>query len=246
MNQNLNTQSKVAENTAEEMHVTASQVANFLQQNPDFFEHHLALLEFLTIPHPSGNAVSLISKQLDLFRSRHHDLKNKLNDLIEIAHENDALFSRMHELTLAMLETSSLEDLVANLHKVLADSFVSDFVALKIFQTYSESPIANLFVDPCNANLQLFKQEFTDIQPRCGKPTLAQAQFLFGESATSVKSSAIIPISFNNMQAIVAIGSRDKSRFHYSMGHLFLTQMGEIIGTRLFTFLPDKEADAHS
>lgn len=213
------------------------QVAAYLQLHPDFFQDHLDLLERMHIPHPSGNAISLISKQLELFRTKHQEQENQLNALIDIARENDAAFNRMHELTLAMLEANSLEDAIANLSEVLAECFLTDFVAVKIIMPISESPISNLFVEPNAPGLQHFANILQENQPKCGRPTLAQAQFLFGEAANEVKSCAILPMVFTQLDGLLAIGSRDEGRFHYSMGSLFLTQMSEIIGTRFISLL---------
>jgi uncharacterized protein YigA (DUF484 family) len=44
-------------------------------------------------------------------------------------------------------------------------------------------------------------------------------------------------MAFTEMEGLLAIGSRDESRFHYSMGGLFLTQMSEVIGTRLIALM---------
>lgn len=214
-------------------------VAAYLQQHPDFFQDHLELLERMHIPHPSGNAISLIAKQLELFRSKHQEQENQLNALIDIARENDAAFNRMHELTLAMLEANSLEEAIANLSEVLAECFLTDFVAVKIIRHLPESPLNNLFVDPDEAGLQHFSTILAENQPKCGRPTLAQAQFLFGDAASEVRSCAIIPMAFTRLEGLLAIGSRDEGRFHYSMGSLFLTQMSEIIGTRLISLLQD-------
>jgi len=213
------------------------QVAAYLQLHPDFFQDHLDLLERMHIPHPSGNAISLISKQLEIFRAKHQEQENQLNALIDIARENDAAFNRMHELTLAMLEANSLEDAIANLSEVLAECFLTDFVAVKIIMPISESPISNLFVEPNAPGLQHFANILQENQPKCGRPTLAQAQFLFGEAANEVKSCAILPMVFTQLDGLLAIGSRDEGRFHYSMGSLFLTQMSEIIGTRFISLL---------
>jgi uncharacterized protein YigA (DUF484 family) len=38
---------------------------------------------------------------------------------------------------------------------------------------------------------------------------------------------------FTELEGFLAIGSREDGRFHFSMGSLFLTQMSEIVGTRL-------------
>jgi len=213
------------------------QVAEYLQQHPEFFQDHLDLLEQMHIPHPSGNAVSLIAKQLELFRIKHQEQENQLNALIDIARENDAAFSRMHELTLAMLEANSPEEAIANLNEVLAECFLTDFVAVKIIMERPDSPISNIFIGPNDDGLQHFSTVLLENQPKCGRPTLAQAQFLFGDAAAEVKSCAIIPMVFTQLEGLLAIGSRDEGRFHYSMGSLFLTQISEIIGTRLIHML---------
>ena len=218
--------------------VNEASVVAYLQMHPEFFQHHLDLLEKMHIPHPSGNAISLISKQLEIFRTKHQEQENQLCALIDIARENDASFNRMHELTLAMLEANTLEDVVANLRVVFAECFLTDFVAVKIISDKDEdSPINHVFIKSDDIRLADFSNELTTNQPKCGRITLLQAQFLFGDAADEVKSSAIIPMAFTRLEGLIAIGSRDETRFHYSMGSLFLTQISEIIGTRLISLL---------
>lgn len=217
--------------------ISEEQVVEYLKNHPHFFQGHLELLEDLHIPHPSGSAVSLISKQLELFRAKHKEQENQLIALIDIARENDASFNGMHELALAMLESNSLEDVVANLSEVLAECFMTDFVALKVIGDRPDAPISQMFVQADDEALKHFSQELATNQPKCGRPTLAQARFLFGDAASEVRSCAIIPMSFTLVEGLIAIGSRDDQRFHYSMGTLFLAQISEIIGTRLIALL---------
>ena len=214
-----------------------NQVAEYLQQHPEFFNNHLELLEQLTIPHPSGNAVSLIAKQLEIFRNRHHEIETQLTALIDIAKGNDTLFNRMHELTLSMLDAATLEEALANLEQVLIDCFLADFVVLRIFRKQENTLGAQVFIDPEHEELRQFHDILSKNQPTCCRPSLAQAKFLFGDSALAVKSCAIIPLMFTDLEGLLVIGSREEERFHYSMGNLFLTQMGEIIGTRLIALL---------
>ena len=223
--------------SSENDELTTAQVEAYLQNHPEFFHHHLGLLENMSIPHPSGNAVSLISKQLEIFRGKHKELENQLTALIEIARDNDTSFSRMHELTLALMEAKNIEDAVANLDKVFAECFLTDFSSIRIIKNNTESAVSNIFVDTDDDRLQHFNKELTTNQPKCGRPSLAQAQFLFGDIATEVKSCAIIPMVFTELEGIIAIGSHDETRFHYSMGNLFLTQMGEVIATRLISLV---------
>ncbi|MDD4915471.1 MAG: DUF484 family protein [Methylococcales bacterium] len=221
----------------QQLKVSEAEVDAYLRQHPEFFQHHLDLLEKMHIPHPSGNAVSLISKQLEIFRLKHQEQESQLTALIEIARDNDVSFNRMHELTLAMLEANSLEDAVSNLDEVLAECFATDFVAIKIVSEDLDPPIKELFVTPGDPGLKYFEKELSGKQARCGRPTLAQSRFLFGDKAVEVRSCAIIPMIFTRLEGLIAIGSRDESRFHHTMGSLFLTQMSEIIGTRLISLL---------
>jgi uncharacterized protein YigA (DUF484 family) len=225
--------------TGMETVLTAEQVSSYLLEHPDFFHEHEALLEHLYVPHPSGKAVSLVSRQLEIFRNKHQELEKQLATLIDIARENDSAFNRMHELTLAMLETRSLDDVMTHLEVVLSDCFNTDYVAIKIIQPETEAKKHVLFVDENSAELKHFHAILSRNQPQCGHITLAQARFLFPEQAEAVKSSAIIPMAFTQLEGVLAIGSRDEKRFHASMGHLFLTQMSEIIATRLITLLTE-------
>ncbi len=217
--------------------ISAAQVENYLSQHTEFFHEHLQLLEQMSIPHPSGSAVSLISKQLEIFRNKHQELENQLNDLINIARENDNSLIRMHKLTLALLEASTLDEVIANLEVVFAEYFLTDFVTLKIIKKCHEPSMSHLFIDPNSKELLPFLKELTSNQPKCGRPTISQSKVLFGTSALEIKSWAIIPMSFTELDGILAIGSRDKNRFEPSMGNLFLTQISEVIGTRLISLL---------
>ncbi|NOQ65058.1 MAG: DUF484 family protein [Methyloprofundus sp.] len=218
--------------------LSSTEVESYLHHHPEFFHQHLDLLENISIPHPSGSAVSLISKQLELFRQRHHDMETQLLELIGVARENDTSASKMHELTLAVLEADTLDIAIANLHEVLRDCFLVDFFTVKIISTESQETIFDdLFMSPDDEVLSHFSKELGSNTANCGRPTLPQARFLFGDNALAVRSSVIIPMVFTEIEGLIAIGSRDEGRFHYSMGHLFLTQMAEIIATRFTALL---------
>ena len=59
--------------------LTAEQVAEFLRQNPGFFESHVDILMNLQIPHPhGGRAVSIGERQLVALREKSKLLEDKL------------------------------------------------------------------------------------------------------------------------------------------------------------------------
>ncbi|MDC9729782.1 MAG: DUF484 family protein [Methyloprofundus sp.] len=218
--------------------IQASDVEGYLQDNPDFFSEHLELLEKISIPHPSGSAISLVSKQLELFRNRHHEMENELNILIDIARNNDDSANKMHELTLAVLEADTLDIAIANLDEVLKECFLTDFFALRIIsEEQVDTAMPDVFVPAGSEGLAHFVKELTSNHSSCGRPTLAQAEFLFGSQALEVQSCAIIPMAFLEIEGIIAIGSRNAERFSRDMGRLFLTQISEIVGTRFIALL---------
>ncbi len=217
--------------------INVEQVAEYLQAHPDFFIEHVHLLEHLSIPHATGGTVSLISKQLELFRFRSQEVENKLTELIQIARDNDTALSRMHKLNLALLDALTLEDVITNLNIVLSDYFLTDFVAIRLIQAAPHPDLEGLFLAPDSKDLKPFENELRSGIPSCGKPTLTQARVLFGFQANEVKSCAIVPMLFTDLEGLFVIGSRDENRFHASMGNLFLTQMSEVIATCLITLL---------
>ncbi len=218
--------------------LTAESVANYLQQNPDFFNQHLELLETLAIPHPSnGNVVSLVAKQLEAFRNKQQKLEQQLNSLVEIARDNDVSASRMHQLTLALLNATTLETAIANLKQVLIEVFLTDVVVLKIIGTHPNPALADYFITEEDENLHHVTAELFHNTPRCGRLNTGQSRFLFADFAPQVKSCAIVPIVNPQLTALLVIGSRNEDRFHYSLGTLFLTQLSEIISIRLTTLL---------
>ena len=66
-------------------------VAKYLQQNPDFLEQEPSLLKHLELSHSSGPAVSLIEKQVQYLRVENDSLEQRLNQLIQVASDNEKL-----------------------------------------------------------------------------------------------------------------------------------------------------------
>jgi uncharacterized protein len=225
----------------EKLALTSKDVEQYLREHPEFFNEHLHLLEQMRIPHPSGSAISLISKQLELFRTRHQELESQLTELIEIARENDTSYVRMHKLTLSLLDSKTIEEAVENLEIVLSEYFLTDFVTIRIIGNFHDPAIPdNIYLNRDSEDLKPFSKELSSNQPTCGRPTLAQAAILFGDEALDVKSYAIMPMMFTEMEGFLAIGSKEEGRFHFTMGSLFLTQMSEIVGTRFISLLKGK------
>ena len=211
-------------------------VEAYLQNHPEFFEDHLELLESLKIPHPSGQAISLVERQLDLLRTRNGKLQKQLGDILQIARENDALSRRLHQLTLCMLDASTVDDALAGLRWSLHECFQADFAAVRLVKPVIEFPIRDLFVSDPMA-VQYIEGLLATPEPVCGQVIPEYAEMVFGNDADQVASHALIPLTHAGLKGVLAIGSCNPHRFDSAMGHLFLSQMGEIVAARLVKLL---------
>jgi len=100
-------------------------VSKYLIENPDFFNRKADLLLELTIPHVSGGAISLLERQVALFRERNRDLQNNINNFIFNAEENDALFEKTRIVILEIIKSDSLK----SLSSIVADTLKTEFSA---------------------------------------------------------------------------------------------------------------------
>ena len=94
---------------------SADQVAAYLREHADFFQHRPELLELLRLPDSKGEAVSLLERQASILRERNTELRDRLNGLLDVARENDHLFDKTRRLTLSLLEARGAEKLFRNL-----------------------------------------------------------------------------------------------------------------------------------
>src|SRR5258708_17439569 len=89
--------------------LTAEQVAEYLRQNPGFFEQHVDILMNLQVPHPhGGRAVSIGERQLVALREKSRMLEDKLHELILFGEENDAVGEKVHRLACPLIPAPSL------------------------------------------------------------------------------------------------------------------------------------------
>ncbi|HHJ38825.1 MAG: hypothetical protein AXA67_00395 [Methylothermaceae bacteria B42] len=210
--------------------LSEEQVAAYLAAHPEFFTHHPSLLENLTLSHECGPAVSLIERQVAQLRQKNLNLRHQLNNLIQVARENDALLSKLHILILSLLQADSLTDVVAAVEDTLRTHFLAEWVTLKIFAGGPDLPLSGIFAAPYH--VELFQTVLEEGSPYIGPPTPSQVEFLF-PSEDEIRSCALIPLRQPALTGILAIGSRDLERFTPNLGKVILARLGEVIGMRL-------------
>ena len=108
----------------------AAAVAAYLEAHPDFFVEHEELLPALRIPHQRGDTVSLVERQMTILRDRNIEMRHRLSQLMDVARDNDRLFDKTRRLILALMDASSLEDVVISVEDSLRQDFQVPFVSL--------------------------------------------------------------------------------------------------------------------
>lgn len=206
-------------------------IAAYLSENPGFFDRHPKLLEDLVIPHSCGGAVSLVEYQVSVLRDQVHEMRRRMQSLANNARDNEALFQRLHQLTLALVECTRLDEILTNLYQAMREDFKADFAAIRLFAdpTVSSDQGLGEFVGGESDGRELFSKVLASSKPICGHIKDGQLTFLFPEHGREIASGALLPLGQNARFGILAIGSRDAQRYHPGMGTIFLRQLGEIV-----------------
>jgi len=209
-------------------------VVDYLLAHPDFFERHADLLASLSIQHASGSAVSLVERQLGLLRGKGEQLRTQLQQLIDVARENEVLHERLHRLTLALLDARDLAALQDTLRRELQTLFQADAVALR------QVPAEELQrpPDPGQTGARLLRELIATGRPRCGPLGEAELTYFFGADATGSRSVALIPLFGPRLTGALAIGSNDPERFNPGKATDFLTRLGEVVAKTVQVVAP--------
>jgi len=217
----------VDDNNAKE--ITADDVAEYLKSHSGFFLKRDDLLMSLTLAHPSGPAVSLLERQVSLLRERNMDIRNRLNNLLENAQNNDKLFDRTKQLVLALIEAQGLDAIVNTFNRALMTDFNVDFSSLTLFGDPNQFRSIQSRMIPIDDAYQKIPSLLKNNNAICGILRPEELQFLFTNHASYVGSAAVVPLSFGHPLGIVAIGSKDPNHFRSSMGTLFLGYIAEVL-----------------
>jgi uncharacterized protein len=210
-------------------------IADYLQQNPEFFERHAALLGKIKLPHGRGvAAVSLVERQVAVLRDKNDKLESRLRELIEVARDNDVLAGKIHRLACRLLRARTAPDLIEALEGSLREDFgASEWILLLAPATQSElAKISSRhlrIVDAMAHELKMFETLFESGRPRCGQIRDSQRDYLFGANTIEIASAALVPLGQNASAGLLAIGSPDSERFHPTMSTEFLARIGNLV-----------------
>ncbi|TSH90066.1 DUF484 family protein [Verticiella sediminum] len=211
----------------------AQAVADYLRENPEFFDQHAAVFAEMRVPHPyEGRAISLGERQILTLRERMHALERKLGSLTHHANDNQRIVLGMREWSVALLAESDAQALPALVSDGLAKAFDLPQVALRLWQCPAHREPAE--AEPVSDDIRLFAASLK--KPYCGPDNGVAATAWLGFKPASL---ALIPVRTPRGQTfgLMVLGSDDPGRFSPDMGTDFLEHIGALAGAALSRLL---------
>ena len=210
----------------------SEEIAQYLQDHPQFFEEHAELMSHMVIPHPhGGRTISITERQMLSLRDKNKQLEVKINELLQFGEENDSISEKMHRLGVAMIAAASFQSVLHTLNFHLRDDFSIPHVALRLWNRPDNADELPEFTE-VSAELQAFAETLG--QPYCGSTSGFETSSWFGEASKQVRSQALIAMrNGGGTIGMIALGSEDAQRFYAGMGTLYLERLGEMASAAL-------------
>jgi uncharacterized protein YigA (DUF484 family) len=219
-------------------------IARYLQDHPGFFLDHPDILAGLPLRHQeSGQAVSLIERQVQVLRSKNDALGRQLRDLLAVARENDILGERLHQFAVAMIDSAALDEVLTTAPDMLRQQFKLDGVRIHLKGESAALHGRPEWVEPGDQRFDALVQKFaragepvpTPARSQAGRPLCGvqydrdTTHYLFGAQAGEMGSSALVLLDSGDTTGVLCLGSRDPTRFHPNMGTVYLSKFGELL-----------------
>ncbi len=209
--------------------VTEDLVAAYLREHPDFFKRQTDLLSELSLPHSSGEAISLVERQVSLLRERNMDMRHRLSSLLDNARENDRLFDKTKRIVLSILEGGTLEDTLNTVFSSFRDDFDIHYTSIILYgeaEDFSNTSARVVTKQDARNNIGKIIRQNNALS---GTFSTEETTYIFGDNAQHIGSVAMVPLGYGHNFGLIAIGNRDPSYYRSSMGTLFLSYIGEVI-----------------
>jgi uncharacterized protein YigA (DUF484 family) len=212
----------------------ASAVADYLKQNPGFFEDYADVVAQIFVPHPhGGHAIPIAERQMLALRDKVYALEQQLRELVSHANENERIGVKLHRSTLALIAAGDLETTVAVLAHTLREDFGVPDVAIRLWPARGDGAMS--------AELAAVGPEMRDYvehlrAPYCGADAPPQAGEWF-EGGAERKSFAFLPLRTERTFGVLALASGDPRRFDDEMGTMYLLRLAELASVAISRFL---------
>ncbi|WP_136413463.1 DUF484 family protein [Herbaspirillum sp. ST 5-3] len=208
-------------------HLDSAAIADYLSDNPHFFEEHSELLARVKLTSPvAGRTVSLQERQMEVLRDKIKSLELRLSELLRIAQENDAITQKFLLWTRSLLMARNDVDMPHTLINGLHTIFSVPHATLRIWGV-AEEYSHTWFAAEVSEDAKIFCNGLTT--PYCGPNQDFEAASWI-DDAESIQSIAMLPLrndTGTEAFGLLVLGSPDPQRFTSDMATDYLSKIGE-------------------
>ena len=218
--------------------VTEDDIANYLANNPGFFERQADLLASVQLASPHGSrAVSLQERQMEMLRDKIKGLERQIVEMIRHGQDNMAIADKLHRWTRALMLTANAADLPNVLVRELQHQFMIPAAAVRLWGA-ADAFAGLAFTRDTGEDVRTFASSLT--APYCGVNTGFEAvQWL--DDPGQASSIALVPLRHDGELVafgLLVLASPDPTRYSADMGTDFLARIGEVASAALTRLLP--------
>jgi uncharacterized protein YigA (DUF484 family) len=210
-------------------------VADYLQQNPKFFENYADVMAEIFVPHPhGGHAIPIAERQIVALREKNSELDARLREMIRFGSENDVIGEKLHRSTLALFAAPDLETTLSVLYHSLKEDFGVPFVACRL---WGRVPEQSYLPELAATSRELHEYADHLAAPYCGPASPFETRDWF-DTAEVCRSFAFLPLRTAHTFGLLGLASDDPERFFSGMGTTYLTRLAELASVATARYLP--------
>ena len=209
--------------------LSAQTVAQFLQENPDFFTTHADVFATLVVPHPhQTRAISLGERQVMTLRDKVRDLEWRLTELVRQAERNESISKHLKAWCQRILAESDLQRLPDTIAQGLNEQFDLQGATLRVWSLDTITPAGD---DTVNDEVRTYAHNLK--KPYCGNDTALAAAAWLAETPASLAIIALRTQADAPAFGLLVLGSSDPKRFTPDMSTDFLDHIGQLASAAL-------------
>ena len=209
--------------------LSEGQVLDYLESNPDFFNRNEEALSRVVLQHNSGDAASIIERQIKTLRSRNQKIDEQVSEMISVAKLNEEIFSKIRALCTSMIDIETWQQLNESLATHFLTNFNADYILCNIEESSSTQNLDHIKFEEIRIG-ESFK---TGAEPLCLQLREEEMHDLFGsihKKSQGTESVLIIPLGSRNRKGFLSVGSTDPLRFSNNMETMFATFISSLLG----------------
>lgn len=209
-------------------------IAEYLLENPSFFDHHPDLLAAMQVRHDAKGAVSLVERQQQVLRDKIASLEEEITALMGNARRNERIFQSYSTLYQQLLRCTDIQQVEQALVATFVDDLGLTAHSLKLFVPTSH---AHLAFD-ADTHKQLLRKRFDSAMVYFGRLPEDEQKLVFqdAKSAPGIESVALLLVEKDQSEqqtsrelALLALGSQDPAHFEPNMDHLLISQLQAVL-----------------